>query len=282
MDNSELWKEIEYQIKNCKPRTRENYRRQIKEFLDFCGDRPWFDKDDVTVGRNMVEEYIEYFKKNHSTDQSYINGTMRSCVGVLYRIKGAVLPVKLPHVDPRVYSEDNDALFWTDEQVEAIVEAAKHSDSRTKFFMAIATVYAPRVGEIEMLHSGSINKSKAIIKIKTEKHNATRIHLIPEEIQPILFGYEWEKSLTKRILSYQLRLLCEKNGIERKMKQLYHAFRHSLWDELSYSGLSESEIYKFSGWKTGGTLGHYVRPFAFNPKNDKRVFDNHPFLGFWR
>ena len=64
------------------------------------------------------------------------------------------------------------------------------------------------------------------------------------------------------------------------MLKVAHTQRY-LWDELSFAGLNDDEVYKFTGWRKGGTIGSYTMPMKFNPKNDKKVFDNHPAWKWW-
>ena len=273
----DLMKELEHEIQFRKSHTQAQYKAHVGEYLDFVKRRdPSYEK---WKDREMVYAYIDKLKRAQKS-QSTINFIIRGPVGCLFRFSGLRLPVKLPPIDLAVYSGD-ESLFWTEEQIQSLIHTARTGDTKDQAIIAVATIYAPRVSEILKITKKEIDFKKMVITIPTVKHNLVRRHLIPEEVQYQICKYSWDQ-VGEQDLRDMLERIAGAAGIERKSRQSFHAFRHALWDELSYSGLTPSEIYDFTGWVKGGTQGFYIHPLKYNPLNDRKVFEKHPFLKFWK
>lgn len=274
----DLMKELEHEIHLLKPHTQAQYRAHIADYLDFVKRRGptyarWKDRD-------MVYAFMAKLEKAGKS-QSTINFIIRGPIGCLFRFSGLLLPVKLPHVDPAVYGDAEEALFWTEGQVQGMIKTARTGDIQIQAIIAVGTIYAPRLSEVVKINSKCIDLNKMVITIPTVKHNLVRRHLIPEPIQPQLCKYDWPE-LSEHQLRQLFEELTDKAGIERKPRQSFHAFRHTLWNELSFRGLTDKEIYEFTGWARGSTLGSYIQPLKYNPNNDNKVFGVHPFLEYWK
>jgi hypothetical protein len=270
----EIFKELEHEIQFYSEHTKQQYRAHLSDFLDWLKARDWHD-------REVIYGYIAFLKKK-GFSQSHINYLIRGPVGILFRMENPPLrlPVKLPKVDPAVYDETREELFWTVDQVEKIIQAARVSSTDTAAIIAVATVYAPRMTEILGITKKSLDFNKSLITIHTEKHNLIRRHLIPHQIFAVLAKSDWAPKREVDLRNI-LDAVVTKAGIERLPRQSYHAFRHALWDELDDLGFKDEEIYKFTGWKRGGTLGSYAHPLKHDGENDIKIFEKHPFLHFW-
>lgn len=273
----DLVKELEHEIQYFSEHTKNQYRAHVNDFLDYVKRRDA--SYEKWKERETVYGYIDYLKKRRKVSQQHANYVIRGPVGCLFRLSGLRIPVKLPRV-VRGESGEEDNMGWTEEQVAAMVTAARQSDIRTQALMATSTVYAPRISEIVKIEKKDIDFKKMVITIHTVKHNLVRRHIIPEPIQFIICKYDWQPT-TEQHLRDVFEAVVAKAGIQRKPRQSVHAFRHSLWTELSYLGYSSQEIYEFTGWSRGGTLGVYLPPLKYNPNNDKKIYEKHPFLKYW-
>jgi integrase len=177
-------------------------------------------------------------------------------------------------------TSEGDDMGWTEEQVAAMVATARQGDIQTQAVMALLTVYAPRISEVVKITKKDIDFKKMVITIHTVKHNLIRRHLIPEPVQFVICKYDW-LPVTEQKLRDVFETVAANAKVERRPRQSVHAFRHSLWTELSFLGFSPQEIYEFTGWSRGGTLGVYLPPLKYNPNNDKKIFEKHPFLKLW-
>lgn len=272
---SELFTELEHEIQFFSSHTKQQYRAHVSDYLDFVA------KKDPTLAswkeRNTVYGYISFLQKR-GLAQSYINTIVRGPVGCLFRFSGLRNPVKLPKVDR---DPDRPEMTWKESQVEDFIQWARAKGNiQQQALLAVATIYAPRISEYPKITQAGIDTKKGVIAIPTSKHNLVRHHLIPAQIAPYIYQYDWEP-LDEQELRNLFDSICEGAGIKRLPRQAFHAFRHVLWDELSYRGLTPTEIYDFTGWAKGGTLGYYVPPLKYHPQNDKKVFTVHPFLPYW-
>ncbi len=267
-----------------KPHTRNQYFQHLNNFLDWALAHKvsldaLMDKEQP-VARETLKKYMAVLQ-GQGFSQQHINYVIRGPVGALFRAKGLRLPIKLPPLQAAVYDESKN-LFWTEEQIERLVAVARLSGAQSAAIMALATVYAPRASEIVGVRPEHIDQKKGVVTIHTVKHNLIRRHLIPEVLQPVFYGYNWPP-LSDMRLRELLDELVKRANLTRTRRLSFHGFRHALFDELSYLGYSNEEIYDFTGWVkgTGLTLGFYAHPLKYNPNNDTKIFTKHPFLKYW-
>jgi integrase len=284
VDRPGLLKKINDECEYYSRHTRSQYFNHITTFLDWlAGNKISLDKfldPEADIGRDTLKRYLNLLQsQGHS--QSHVNYIIRGPLGCIFRAKGLKLPVKLPPVKAAVFNEGN-TLFWAEEQIASLVQAARLSDVRKQAIMALATIYAPRASEIVQVHADNIDKKKGVITIHTFKHNLVRRHLIPDCLKPIFYENDWEP-LSDMKLRELLDMMVVRAGLVRSRRLSFHGFRHALFDELSYLGFNNDEIYEFTGWVKGVglTLGFYTHPLKYNPNNDIKIFAKHPFLKYW-
>lgn len=266
-----IFRELDRETEFYSTHTKSQYYSHVSDYLDFVGSRDWKDRD-------VLYEYRQKLGKK-GYNQSHINYLIRGPIGTLFRAYGLRIPVKLPRVEPAVYSP-NTSLFFSEEQIIQMIKVARGGGAQIKAILTIATIYAPRAAEFLLITNEDVHTKKKVIVIHTVKHNLVRRHLIPECIQPNLFNYDYP-TITEQVLRGIFDNFLKVAGIQRKSRQSFHAFRHALFDELSFRGFTDAEIYDFTGWQKVGTIGAYVRPLAFKPNNDQKIFANHPFLKYW-
>jgi integrase len=272
MDRKQVEQQLRRETEYFSLHTKRQYFNQVSDYLDFVGqNRDWRDPD-------VLYNYTQKLKKQNKT-QATVNYIVRGPIGALFRSEGRRIPIKLPRVMPAVYNPDS-SLFWSEEEIAAIVKAARQSDKATRAIMAVATIYAPRASEILRLSKKDIMPAKKVIIIHTVKYNLTRTHVIAPAIYPVLLGYDYPP-ITEASLRKVLDSVLAKAKIERKKRQSFHAFRHTLFAELRFAEFTLEQIYKFTGWLPPGTLGAYVPPLVYDPENDAKIFKKHPFLKYW-
>ncbi len=274
-ERSKALEELNLETEYYALHTRKQYFSQVHDYLDFVGkNRDWRERD-------ILRNYTIKLRKQGKS-QSHINYVVRGPIGALFRAHGLRIPIKLPKVQPAVYNPD-EGMFFDPDDIEKLIAVAKSNSGLTvqhKAILAISTIYAPRASEIIRIEQKHLHPKKKTIIIRTVKANLVRQHLIPEAIEPILFAYDYPTISDAKLYDLFYTLIA-KAGIERKRRQSFHSIRHTLFHELSYSGFTDEEVYDFTGWRKGGTLGSYIRPLAFKPHNDEKIFEKHPFLPFW-
>lgn len=268
---SELLRKVLRWIENYAVHTRHQYLNHIQDYLEWVGDRKWNDED-------TLYDYQKYLKGKHN--QSHINYIIRGPVGALFKAHGERLPIRLPRVEAVVLRKGN-PLFWEDEDLVTMITSTRvNGAAQAKALMAVATVYGPRATELLRITPDHIDSKKCTIIIPTLKHNLIRRHAIPVDIQSLVFGYDWHP-ISELVLRGIFDDIVKGASIRRKKRQSFHAIRHTIIDGLRANGLSDDDIYRFIGWAVSGTLGHYVEAYKYNPKNDAKVFAEHPFLKYW-
>ena len=266
-----LLKELMYKIKYRSLHTRNQYFAHVNRYLDYVGDGDW--KDRVTL-----DLYAEKLKKKFSQD--YVNYLVRGPIGALFRAHGLIIPIVLPPVMLNADMSERVA-FETSEVAAMIATAKKSGNLQLQALLAISTVYGPRASEVMAMRREHIHPKKNTIVIYTLKGGLKREHLIPPEIEKYLFNYEFPVISLDRLYKL-LNNLAVAAGVTRGKRKSYHAIRHALVNGLSYDGyLSDEKMFQFGGWRKGGIVGQYAKPFPFKPKLDQEIFEKHPFLKFW-
>lgn len=261
-----------YKMKYRPIHTRNQYFSHVNRYLDYVGGGDW-------KSRDTLDLYAENLKKKFS--QSYVNYLIRGPIGALFRAHGLVIPIQLPPV--RVNADMSERLSFEPEEVAAMIATAKKAGSlQLQALLAISTIYGPRASEITAMRCEHIHPKKKTIVIYTLKGGHKREHLIPPEIAKYLYSYEFPV-ISQNKLYNLLDALAKAAGVTRGRRKSYHAIRHALVNGLSYDGeLSDEKMFQFGGWRKGGIVGQYAKPFPFKPKLDQEVFDKHPFLKLWK
>ena len=271
-ENQELLANLSRDIQYYASHTRQQYINHAIDYLTWVGPkRDWKDKEGLYL-------YIAKLGKDGHA-QAHINYLIRGPVGSLFRMEGLRLPVRLPRVMAAIYSP-NEAMFFKVAEIKDFIRVAMKGTAQERWLIAVATTYVPRVREIQRIKEENILREKNVIVIHTVKHNLKRQHLIPEQICEILLNYDYPE-VSVDFWRDVLYSVIARAGVKRKLKQSFHSIRHTLLEELAYGGMTDEEIYSFTGWVKPGTLGAYARPFLLRPENDKKAFATVPWLDTW-
>lgn len=265
----ELDRETEYYSEH----TRRQYFSHVSDYLDYVdavgGD--WKDRD-------TVYDYQKKLKaRGHS--QAHINYLMRGPVGAIFRAHGLLLPIKLPRVKMAMLDLEH-RVKYTKEEVSALISGARSSGNPVFLnLMALSTMYGLRATEMRLLRKEDTHPKKRTVFIHTLKGGLDREHTVPDVVAPYIFGYEYPLFSENKI--YELFMeIADKAGVDRPRGKAYHAIRHALASELIYDKMVDDKIvFQFLRWQGGTVMSIYATPYQ--PKIDKQIFDNHPFLEFW-
>ena len=265
------------------PSTLTSYLSVANNFLAWLGDR--LPPDEMDLRR--------YFM--HRRKEKISDSTLRTAFAVLEKL------YKANHWDwplvkgdrPELSSEANTPAFTRGEVEQLVLKRELYSKGEC-FYLAIATIYAPRRVELARIEKRDIKGHT--IYIDTAKKGEKRTHLIPDEIMPYIEAYH-PKEHNVASLSAMFQSICNKGLEEMRKGYGWHSFRRTL-DTLLISALAKADedityVGYFPRWsrrefgqKFAGTrmAGVYARPEVLSSEPfhiDQVVFKVHPFLSLW-
>jgi hypothetical protein len=141
------------------------------------------------------------------------------------------------------------------------------------------------VGEIFGVRKDDTHPYKKTIIIHTEKGGMLREHLVPDQIAPYVFKYDYPQ------VGYNRRFeifheIAKAAGVPYVPKKCYHGVRHGLVTALkavrNAQGrriYDDTTVYQFLRWKGGGMMERYDTPEMQDV--DEAIFAHHPFLADW-
>jgi len=265
------------------PSTLTNYLSIAEQFLNWLGDR-------LPPGEMDLRRYFL-----HRRDEGISDSSLRTTFAVLQKL------YKANHWDWPLTKEDRPDLSsevttpaFTREEVEQLIQKRELYSKGERFYLAIATIYAPRRIELARIRKRDIKGNT--IYIDTAKGGEKRTHLIPDEILPYIEAYH-PKEHSVRALTFMFDRICKKGLGENKRDYGWHSFRRTI-DTLLPIALAKADkpltlIGYFLRWsrKSIGTKflgtpmgGVYARPEVMSSDPffvDKEVFAVHPFLLLW-
>ena len=265
------------------PGTLTSYLSMAGQFLTWLGDK--IPPDEMDLRR--------YFA--HRSDQGISDGSLRTYYAVLQKLYRA------NHWDWPLVSEDRPeapleitTAAFTREEVERLIKKRELYSKGERFYLAIATIYAPR--RIEMARIKKRDIKDNTVYIDTAKRGEKRTHLIPDEIMPYIEAYRPRENNVST-LSAMFNRICKK-GLGKKSRGYgWHAFRYTI-DTLLPVALAKADkpltlVGYFLRWsrRATGTRflgtpmgGEYARPEILSTDPffvDREVFQVHPFLPIW-
>ena len=265
------------------PDTLTGYLSAARQFLAWLGDKVPPTEMDLR----------RYFLKRR--EEGISDSTLRTTFAVLQKLYSA------NHWDwplikedrPERSSETNTQAFTREEVSELIKNRELYSNGE-RFYLAIATIYAPRRIELARIKTRDIKGDT--IRIDTAKRGEKRTHLIPDEIMPYIEAYRPREN-NVRTLSFMFHRICAKGLGENKKGWGWHSFRYTM-DTLLPGPLAKADkpltlvgyFLRWSRHSTGAKFlgapmgGVYARPEILSSDPffvDREVFQVHPFLPLW-
>lgn len=265
------------------PRTLTGYLSVANQFLSWLGDR--IPPDELDLRR--------YFLKRH--DEGICEGSLRTEFAVLkklYRANHWDWPLA-PEDRPEAPSEMNTPAF-TRGEVEQLIKNRELYSRGECFYLAVATIFAPRRIELARIRKRDIKDNT--LYIDTAKHGEKRTHLIPDEIMPHIEAYR-PREHAASTLSATFDRICKKGLGKKKKGYGWHSFRRCLIT-LLIANLAQNSLpltlgAEYMRWskRTIGaaflgsiTAATYVRAEARSDDPyyiDREVLSVHPFLSLW-
>lgn len=265
------------------PSTLTNYLSIAGQFLTWLGDR-------LPPGEMDLRRYFA-----HRRDEGISENSLRTYYAVLeklYRANHWDWPLESGD-RPEGPSVATTPGFAREEVIELIKKRELYSKGEC-FYLAIATIYAPRRIELARIKKRDIKGNT--IYIDTAKGGEKRTHLIPDEIMPYIEAYH-PKEHNVRALTFMFGRICAKGLGEKKPDYGWHSFRRTI-DTLLPIALAKADkpltlVGYFLRWsrKSTGTkflgtsmAGVYARPEIMSSDPffvDREVFSIHPFLPLW-
>lgn len=258
------------------PRTRKLYDGHIRRFSAFLGGKP--------VTEETILSYLDHLDKKGRT-RNYI----RTC----FKVLKANLPewpisrerekkIKF-RIDP---TEIHRPVLRAEDQARMLAWARKVGDTESEAFLAVASIYGARSVEICSIEEGDILEGGSRIRIRTKKGGETRVHLVPEEIRPVILRHKFQPVSDRRSSTIFRRMYL--NSVENQVRRIgWHSIRRSLVTELIRAKLDFNVIGSFLRWKMHADVFEIPRMIAVYDQRpfeevDRMVFKAHPFIGMWR
>lgn len=267
------------------PRTLTSYLCIANNFLTWLGNR-------IPPEEMDLRRYFVYRREGGIGE-----GSLRTTFAVLQKLYRA------NHWDWPMGSDDRpeepletNTPAFTREEVDQLIKNRELYSKAECFYLAIATIYAPRRIELARIKKRSIKGNT--LYIDTAKKGQKRTHLIPDEIMPYIEAY-YPRENNVSTMSAMFHRICKKAGVELEKGKGYgfHCFRRTI-DTLLPVALAKADkpltlVGYFLRWSrkaTGarflGTAmgGVYARPDILSSDPffvDREVFSVHPFLAPW-
>ncbi len=265
------------------PDTLTGYLSMASQFLTYLGDR--IPPDEMDLRRYFL----------HRREEGISDSTLRTLFAVLQKLYQANhWDWPLAEEDrPEAPSEATTPAF-TREEVEQLIGNRESYSKAERFYLAIATIYAPRRIELARIKKRDIKGNT--IYVDTAKKGEKRTHLIPDEIMPYIEAYRPRENNVSS-LSAMFNRICKKGLGKSKKGYGWHCFRTTLNTLLPISLAKDDKpltlvgfFLRWSRKSTGAKFlgtpmgGVYARPEILSEDPyfvDREVFQVHPFLPLW-
>lgn len=265
------------------PSTLTSYLSVANSFLTWLGDR--LPPDEMDLRRYFI----------HRRDEKISDSSLRTTFAVLGKL------YKANHWDwplvkedrPELSSEANTPAFTRGEVEQLILKRELYSKGE-RFYLAIATIYAPRRIELARIKKRDIKGNT--LYVDTAKKGEKRTHLIPDLLMPYIEAYH-PREHNVSSLSATFQSICKKGLGEKREGYGWHSFRRTL-DTLLPIALAKADkpltlvgyFLRWSRRSTGARFlgtpmgGVYARPEIMSSDPffiDREVLEVHPFLPLW-
>ena len=106
---------------------------------------------------------------------------------------------------------------FTVREIHHLISLVKqHGTAEDKFYICLATIFAPRRGEIGQINQKNFNwqGDSGTLFFQTEKHGLFREHIIPAELVPYLRNYNPPQTHSVHKMSKKFIQICKSVGFE--------------------------------------------------------------------
>lgn len=139
---------------------------------------------------------------------------------------------------PRADKKRQRSKGLTSERVRDLIARVRFKGTaEQKFYLSLASTYGFRRDELGGVCADAIDQAAHMISVDTLKGGLERVHHIPPQIRPYIYGYLSELE-TRR--DFQMNRLfngmCKAVGFTRKRGESWHSVRHSVITSLKMEG----------------------------------------------
>lgn len=284
MKNSEMLENYSKRL-GSKGKTRNLYLRHARDFLEYAEGR---------LDRETVDKYLEKLKRKKYSEGS-INFVFR-VIRTLFSRNGLEWPFHRGEA-PKISEDEIQAPALDPDIVGEMILAVKHDgEPDEKAFLAVSSIYGTRRIEMISLTQKDINFKGKTIHITTAKKGRERTHLIPGEIIPYLQTYNFDNEISEFGIFTLWYRLEHRIGLNHTDQVGFHSIRRTL-DTLLLDYLPPYTVMSFLRWKQRtssdmayrysaqryvGREGTTTKVIGAAKEVDTKVFEVHPFLGYWR
>ncbi|MBA7660848.1 hypothetical protein ES703_68854 [subsurface metagenome] len=181
---------------------------------------------------------------------------------------------------PQIVDNPFQPTIRQDEMPKLITAVKEGGDSNERGALALSTVYGVRRVEIWRASENDLNLEDRTITIHTAKKGRERTHLIPDEVLDHISGYDFVPRSDQWYADLFWGMI-KKTGLDLPKGYGFHSIRRALYTGLT-SKVDFLFRHEFLRWRIRGI--NIAMIYDQNPpaQIDRIVFDNHPFLKFWR
>jgi integrase len=248
------------------PTTKRTYASVMRSFLQFTGkDDGWSAQDLKTYFANELEQ---------GRSRSYVRWQFYP-IKALFSYREMQMPVKLRIIPTAKWSEIRAPALDFDE-VAAFIETAHKGliSAADTALVCACTVWGFR--RVEM---GQFTVEGDLVSVSAAKGGPQRVHLIPEQLIPVLQGHEQRDA---RYVGDRFPIISRLARVKHRDGMGWHSIRRSVSTALTENGVPDPTLKAFMGWSNGGSSNmpsRYYRPRA--REVDQIVYNVHPFLAMW-
>ena len=153
-------------------------------------------------------------------------------------------------------------------------------------FLALATVYGLRAGEIRSVMPEHIDYKKKTIWIDTEKHGEKREMLLPDVIIPYLKVYDFKGKYSAMQLWSLFRAMCRTAEVKLEEHENWHSFRRRVETLVQDTLASDTSLKRHTDLMTRIFMRYKAssmpEKYYTGEEVDEIVIERHPILEFWR
>jgi hypothetical protein len=131
---------------------------------------------------------------------------------------------------PRAQADEISKPAMTMGEMERIVAAARGGklDKAEAAFVALASVYGYRAGEVAAVNRHDIDFRHLTIFVNTEKGGERRKQVLVPELVPYLKKYDWDIDFSSWKMCAMFKAICQKSGVENATRKNWHSIRRFL------------------------------------------------------
>ncbi|MCK9435721.1 MAG: site-specific integrase [Synergistaceae bacterium] len=182
---------------------------------------------------------------------------------------------------PRFDAKDVVNPDFTLGEVEAMIKAVR-DDPLYAPYLAIASIYGLRRGELAALSRQSFDFKKKLFYVDAEKGSQKRWQLLADGIIPLLERSSLDGPVKPDLMTNYFYRICYMSKIEHQEGAGWHSFRRTVNTALKPL-IAPVDIKIFMRWQLARSADMSERYYTADPMDiDAKVLDLHPIVKLWQ